>query len=506
VPEGRTHSYRHTKCSITNSGQISGAFSSFPECFTLRDLFDAMVDRYSGYPMYCDYGGGGPLALTYGEFGALVHRVVPVLLAHGLKAGDIAAVVAENGAYFALAQWALAYIGAAIFPIAPAVDAAAARDMLATFGASAAVCSFRTYGQLAGGVFAAPVASVRRVFVLCDDRELEALQAGRAAPVGAELPVPVFCLPTEMLAPPDAPRKLAAILATTLATLTLGSARRGIWLASCLSHANVIAAAAGLETCDYAFGRDVYLSQIAMSYAFERSMQLAVLAHGGCVGFCEGKLVDALAAARPTIVACRIEGMRDLMLGIGERLARRGALARKLLDVALDVAAQAAEDGAQTPWIVRRAVTEPLRAAVGGRLRLVVSYGWNLDARVQGSLRTMLQVPVIQVYGTTECGGVICVQQVGDARNECVGGPATCCEIQVRDFGQSGKCVANGDPGEILVRGPNVFKGYHRARRRTMDAVLDGGWFRTGDLGRIMEDGSVRIDDRILAWNHRTRT
>jgi long-chain acyl-CoA synthetase len=427
--------------------------------------------------MYCDYDDGTPSSMAYNEFAELVHKVIPMLVIHGIKTGDIVAVIIENCTYFALAQWVLAYIGATIFPISTTVDPCATRDMLTTFGASTVICSFQTYASLTDSVFDRPIPNVRRIFLLCDDRELELLQAGRTSPVGSDLPVPVFCLPTDLLAgdagPPDAPRKLGTILATTLATLSLGSARRGIWLASCLSHSNVIAAGAGLETCDYPFGRDVYLSQISMSYAFERSMQLVVLAHGGCVGFCEKKLLAALVIARPTIVACRIEGVRELMLGINEKVASRGAITRKLFDLAFDVAGQAIEDGVQPPWIVRRAITEPLNTAVGGRMRLIISYGWNLDARVQNTLRTMLQIPVIQVYGTTECGGVICVQQITDSRSECVGGPATCCEIQVRDFGQSGLCVSNGAPGEILVRGPNVFKGYHRARRRTMDALLE---------------------------------
>jgi long-chain acyl-CoA synthetase len=350
------------------------------------------------------------------------------------------------------------------------------------------------------------VANLRRLLLLCDELELEELQVGRSSPVGSELGIPVFCLPTEMLVrpEPDAPRKLGTVLATTLAAINLGSGRRGVWLASCLSHSNLIAAGAGLQTTDYAFGRDIYLSQIPMSCAFERSMQLIVLANGGCVSFCDEKLLQALVSIRPTVIALQTAALRDLALAISERTGQAGVVKRRMLEFAFDLAAQVIEDGRAPPWIMRLGIAAAVNSIVGGRLRLAISYGWNLDARVQSTLRTMLQVPVIQVYGTTECGGVVCVQQIGDTRNECVGGPAICCEIQLKEFWQSGMRLAEGQPGEVLVRGPNVFKGYHRTRRRTMDAMLDGGWFRTGDLGRIMPDGSLKIEDRVLSWTHRT--
>lgn len=106
-------------------------------------------------------------------------------------------------------------------------------------------------------------------------------------------------------------------------------------------------------------------------------------------------------------------------------------------------------------------------------------------------------VPVGQVYGTTETGPTAVVLDYDDASahiGSC-GKPAT--HTEVRLVGADGADVADGEPGELWVRGPNIFTGYWGNSQATADVFAPGGWFRTGDVGYLDEQGYMYISDRI---------
>lgn len=104
-------------------------------------------------------------------------------------------------------------------------------------------------------------------------------------------------------------------------------------------------------------------------------------------------------------------------------------------------------------------------------------------------------VPVIQVYGTTETGPIAAYLRVDQARDHVgsTGLPAIHCDLKVVD--EDDAEVPAGEPGEVLVRGPNVMTEYWNDRAAT-EAALSDGWFRTGDIGHFDEAGFLSIDDR----------
>jgi fatty-acyl-CoA synthase len=104
-------------------------------------------------------------------------------------------------------------------------------------------------------------------------------------------------------------------------------------------------------------------------------------------------------------------------------------------------------------------------------------------------------VPVLQVYGSTEtCPVAVYTRLNGDlSRNGSTGLPGLCCEARVID--DNGEEVATGTPGEIVVRGPNVFFEYWGNEAATREALHDG-WFRTGDIAARDADGYFFVHDR----------
>ncbi|ATG52248.1 long-chain fatty acid--CoA ligase [Brachybacterium vulturis] len=123
-----------------------------------------------------------------------------------------------------------------------------------------------------------------------------------------------------------------------------------------------------------------------------------------------------------------------------------------------------------------------LRDAMGGQVQWAVSGGAPLGARLAHFFRG-IGVTILEGYGLTETTAPICVNLPWDVRPGTVGPPLP------------GSTVAIDDSGEILVKGVMVFAGYHNNPEATAESLQDG-WFRTGDLGALDEDGNLTITGR----------
>lgn len=128
------------------------------------------------------------------------------------------------------------------------------------------------------------------------------------------------------------------------------------------------------------------------------------------------------------------------------------------------------------------------------RVRLAVSGAAPLAPEVLRDFRDMFGVDIYEGYGLTETApSLTSARMATSVRPGSVGLPLP--EVELRIVDDTGEDVEVGDPGEILVRGPNVFKGYWNREEDTEAAFVDG-WFRTGDIGLRDEDGHIYLVDR----------
>jgi long-chain acyl-CoA synthetase len=134
---------------------------------------------------------------------------------------------------------------------------------------------------------------------------------------------------------------------------------------------------------------------------------------------------------------------------------------------------------ASTPEAARAAVT----AATGGRLQFCLSGGAGL-ARAVKEVFVAAGAPIIEGYGLTETSPTLTINRPDDFRVDAVGKPLPSVELRL------------ADDGEILARGPSVFGGYHHDEAATAAAFTADGWFQTGDLGRMTDDGFLQIVGR----------
>ncbi len=128
-------------------------------------------------------------------------------------------------------------------------------------------------------------------------------------------------------------------------------------------------------------------------------------------------------------------------------------------------------------------------------LRLCVSGGAALPVEILTRFEARFGVPILEGDGPTECSPLTCMNPlVGPRKPGTVGLPVAEVEMSIRD--EQGNCLANGEVGEICVRGPNIMKGYLNRPDDTADSFFDD-WFRTGDLGSCDDDGYFAIVDRL---------
>ena len=166
--------------------------------------------------------------------------------------------------------------------------------------------------------------------------------------------------------------------------------------------------------------------------------------------------------------------VRSILIGIERQAEAQGKA---------EVFAKLRRVARRLPMGLRRVLFFSVHRQLGGRFRYIVSGGAALDPALGEAWRE-LGVDVLQGYGTTECSPAVAFNRLDKNRLGSVGVPLPGVEVRI------------ADDGEVVVRGPNVFKGYWENEEATR-AVLDAeGWYHTGDLGEIDADGFLWLRGR----------
>ena len=136
-------------------------------------------------------------------------------------------------------------------------------------------------------------------------------------------------------------------------------------------------------------------------------------------------------------------------------------------------------------WIASKLIFSKWREGLGGNVRVMISGGAALDQRL-ARIFWAAGIPVLEGYGLTETSPVIAVNNF---------------EKNSLRFGTVGPLIKDvsvkfADDGEILVKGPNVMKGYFNRPDATAEVIDAEGWFHTGDIGMLVENRFLKITDR----------
>jgi long-chain acyl-CoA synthetase len=229
-----------------------------------------------------------------------------------------------------------------------------------------------------------------------------------------------------------------------------------------------------------------------MAHVFARFISVVVVPAGSVLAHASSTatLLDDLASFRPTFLLAVPRVFEKVYNSSEQRAAEQGRVKIFHWAVASGIRWSRALDARRGPGPVLRArhriadalVLRRLRGALGGNTQWAISGGAPLGERLGHFFRSV-GVTVLEGYGLTETTAPVTVNVPGHVVIGTVGPPLP------------GSAVRIADDGEVLVRGPGVFRGYHGNEAATREA-FDDGWFRTGDLGALDADGMLTITGR----------
>ena len=410
---------------------------------TALSLWRDVVSRGGATPAYLQEGEEGWAPVSWPEAADRVEALAQGLLARGVRRGDAVAVLARTRLEWVLLDWAIMSIGAVVVGLYPTNTA---KECAYILDHSEAVLVFVEDDEQR-----AKLASVHQGPVVAFD-ELDAFaEPGRSEPY-------------------DAPAEDA------LATLIYTSGTTGPPKGCMLTHKNLVTAAIRVQNT-LQDETDVVLLFLPMAHSFARIVHQGAAFHGSTLALCSdaARVPEALATVKPTILPAVPRVYEKIHTNVLGEIERSSPLKRAIGRWALRVGA--------SNRIADALVFKKVRERLGGRLRLGISGAAPLGVDVLEFFNS-LGMLVIEGYGLTETASSLSVNDPEDYRFGTVGHAVEGCEVRL------------DEDGEILVRSDTIFSGYFKDPEATAAAFTDDGWFRTGDVGELDEDGFLKITDR----------
>jgi long-chain acyl-CoA synthetase len=456
---------------------------------TLTELFFTSVDRYQGNrpaAMRAKMGGTWQ-AISHQE---LADRVVAVSLGLrelGIAPGDRVSILSETRPEWAIADYACLCARAADVPIYPTLTPRQTEYILKDSGAAGVFCS--TPEQVA------KVAEIRG--------NLPALRHVIAfdAPPGAQRDGVMTFAELEAKGRavaakhPRVREEALAVSPDAIATLIYTSGTTGDPKGVILTHNNIWSnVQAALEVMPLT-ADDECLAMLPLSHVYERMVDYTLMRAGVIINYAESfdKVAANLGEVRPSIVLSVPRLYEKVYARVLENALSGSAVKRKIFFWARRVG----DDWAtlkldQRPIhgglaflhaIADRLVFSKLRARTGGRIRFFISGSAPLSPEI-AKFFFSAGLPVLEGYGLTETSPVLTLNPLTRPRIGSVGPVVPGVQLKI------------AADGEILAKGPNIMQGYWNKPEATAEAIDAEGWFHTGDIGELDQDGYLKITDR----------
>jgi long-chain acyl-CoA synthetase len=316
------------------------------------------------------------------------------------------------------------------------------------------------------------------------------------APDGVK-PLPeIFGMGKEMdAADPDLFEKLAmSVKPEDIASIIYTSGTTGIPKGVMLTHGNFLSNCEAVAEIIEFSEKDTALSFLPLSHVLERMVTFTYLYKGCTIAYAESTetVAENLLEVRPTVMVSVPRVFEKIYSRVIDNVLSSTALKRKLFFWAVangrkygekKVAGENIPGGLRLKYrLAEKLVFSKVVARTGGRVRFFVSGGAALSKDIAEFFYAMGLV-VLEGYGLTETSPVIAVNTFENLRFGSVGKVIPKVEVKI------------SSDGEILCRGPNIMRGYYNMKEET-EEVLRDGWFHTGDIGYLDDDGFLYITDR----------
>jgi long-chain acyl-CoA synthetase len=445
---------------------------------TKGNLTDLIANRAKNEPNRITVSrplGDGWQPMTALQIEEEVRSAAKGLIAAGIKAGDRVAIMARTRYEWTMLDFAIWYAGASVVPIYETSSTEQVQWILEDSGATGIIVETPLLKE-----FVTPVlpAHTKYVWVMTDDvlPHLRSTGAGVTDAVVED--------------------RRGYLEPATLATLIYTSGTTGRPKGVQITHGNFLAECGNVvEAASDLFKKPggSTLLFLPVAHVFGRMVQIGAIHAGLHLAHCSdpvGRLAQDLASFKPTFVLAVPRIFEKIYNGAEAKAeaAGKGKIFRKAADVA--IAYSESKDKGGTPPLLSlkhalfdKLVYSKIRAGMGGAVEAAISGGAPLGTRL-GHFYRGIGVTILEGYGLTETTAGATLNLTSALRIGSVGRPIP------------GTTIKIADDGEVLISGPIVMEyGYWRNEAANAES-LNGAWFKSGDLGRLDEDGFLYITGR----------
>ena len=442
----------------------------------LKDLVESNALLYGDKPLYYYKENKEVISFSHNQMKASVDAIGTAFSLLGIMGKNIA-VIGDTHPYYMATYYAAANGGGAIIPLDKELDNEAIAGFLALSKATAIVYT-ESFNKRIPEIEALATDIKYFIPISPDENYMPSekymalssvIEMGNAAIKDGNTAFTSFT--------PDR-EALAALIFTSGTTGT----SKGVML----SQKNL--ATSTNACCDsmYHFNEEsTFVSVLPMNHSYEVTTEHLALSHIGCSTYINDSIKNALRSFnyfKPNSLILVPLFVETIHKRIWKEIDKKG-MRRKV------TMAMVASDFLRKFKIdIRKKVFKEVRQALGGNLSCIVCGGAPLSRELIRDFKSF-GIEILEGYGITECSPLVSVNQLGKAKLGSVGTPVLGCSVKIDR-------EPDKDTGEILVKGDNVMMGYLKNPEATAEVFTDDGWFKTGDIGYVDNEGYIFITGR----------
>ena len=452
--------------------------------FKLNTLIDVVAlvaaSKHQRAVLWQDASGNW-LPISSDELLARVYALANAFRTWGILKGDRIAILSENRWEWPVVDFATLVLGAADVPIYPTLTSEQITALLNDSAARIAVVSTEVQYRKVAAILSQT--KLEHIIVMDEIANLEA-PATTLSSLLQGAPSPAIDMQQWLSSSQVKPEDLATLIYTSGTT----GEPKGVML----THGNI---ASNLNHSTRTFNwspNSTCISFLPLSHVTARHLDYALFCYGATLAYCSAfdRLPAAITSIKPTVFVA-VPRVYEKIREVVERRAASKPIVKKLFTWALTSGRRHREEILQgkTPtsltWRLanRLVFKKVIQQAFGGQVHDFISGGAPLGVDTAGWFAD-LGIRIFEGYGLTETSPVLALNNAQNHRIGSVGKPIESVEYKF------------APDGELLVRGPFVFVGYWHKPDATREAIEPDGWFHTGDIGRVDDDGFLYITDR----------
>lgn len=455
---------------------------------TIAEMFISVTSKYADKVAYGYKEGDKWKTMTFAEVRSQVEKMTGGLKALGIKPDDHIGIVAQNSHLWAMSDYATMCARAALVTIYPTLTTKQVKWI-----AQHAECRFILAGDQEQTEkvlsFLHEVKRIEKVIVLdnstFDDENVitlkSLLELGEQYNAGH---------------PAEFEKDAMSIHKEDILTLIYTSGTTGEPKGVMLTHGNLVSNIHGSLRILAVDESDIFLAFLPLSHSFERMAgHFLATSKGAAIYYAESinTVADNMREVHPTLMIAVPRFYEKVYGKVIDSISAGSAVKQKIFWWAINKGRKAVHKRAAGKTVgpllggelklAHKLVFQKLHEQIGGKLRFFVSGGAPLSKEV-GEFFSAAGIKILEGYGLSETSPVISVNPLEKPKIGTVGPPIPGVEVKI------------AEDGEILTRGPHVMKGYFKNDDATAEVLDKDGWYYTGDIGLLDEDGYLMITDR----------